>query len=285
MSDRKRVAIAVLHGLSSEKQFYSVEFKHRVMEAYLGLNENFQEEDLIFQEIYWGDLVGGQIQTLFERINYRNDLTYLELRRILIDYLGITHAYRSGHRNALYLAIHDRIRNGLRKLAAHKRVDAHSTPLVVIAHSLGGVFFSDYAWDLSEEKSLSGMTDDVVLPLERLETFAGFVTFGNPMAMLAAMNPEQFNRPVRVGGNALDEVTKANSRWYNFYDKDDIIACPLKKLNSAYEQAVSEDIEVNVGSVATSWNPACHNGYWEDKDFYQPVAEFLSQLRAEHVFW
>lgn len=69
-------------------------------------------------------------------------------------------------------------------------------------------------------------------------------------------------------------------RWLNFYDKDDIIAYPLKGLSEHYAAAVSDEQEINVGSAATSWNPSCHNGYWEDPDFYKPVARYLGELRA-----
>ena len=78
---------------------------------------------------------------------------------------------------------------------------------------------------------------------------------------------------------------KKRARWYNFYDKDDIIAYPLKGLSEEFNSNVHGDFEINVDSAATSWNPACHTGYWEDKDFYRPVADFIGELRAPHSFW
>ena len=53
----------------------------------------------------------------------------------------------------------------------------------------------------------------------------------------------------------------------------------LKGINDAWNQAVSEEYEINVGSAATSWNPACHNEYWDDGDFFKPVAKYLAGLR------
>jgi len=63
------------------------------------------------------------------------------------------------------------------------------------------------------------------------------------------------------------------------------VAYPMKNISDAYKQVVTDDFEINVGSAATSWNPACHTGYWEDKDFYRPVADYLGQLRAVEAFW
>ena len=43
-------------------------------------------------------------------------------------------------------------------------------------------------------------------------------------------------------------------------------------------RAVSQDIEINVGSVFSSWNPASHSDYWTDDDLTIPIAQFLSRL-------
>ncbi|NQZ71159.1 MAG: hypothetical protein HRT89_24200, partial [Lentisphaeria bacterium] len=91
--------------------------------------------------------------------------------------------------------------------------------------------------------------------------------------------------PCDIVGDALDEDFKLRARWYNFYDKDDIIAYPLKGLSADYNLYVDGDFEINVGSATTSWNPACHSGYWEDKDFYRPVATFIGELKADHAIW
>lgn len=105
------------------------------------------------------------------------------------------------------------------------------------------------------------------------------------MALFATSNPANFTSPIKVEGSGLEESYNNRARWYNFYDKDDVVAYPLKGLNDEYNGVVAEDIEINVGSAATSWNPACHTGYWEDVDFYKPVAEFLGELQAEREFW
>jgi hypothetical protein len=280
-----KLAVAIIHGLGTEEQFFSVELKHRIVEQYLALHTSHNEDDLIFQEIFWGDLVSDSVEQLKEKVNYKNDLAYQELRRNFIDYLGVSHAYRDGIRNDLYKDIHKRIRKRLTKLANTRRVEGDSTPLIVLAHSFGGVIMSDYIWDMRKQQAASNKDLENLSALEQFDTFSGFVTFGNPMALFAATNPAEFTSPIVVKGAALEKGYQAMARWYNFYDKDDVVAYPLKGLNDEYKDVVAEDIEINVGSAATSWNPNCHSGYWEDLDFYKPVAKFLGELQAETALW
>jgi len=280
-----KLAIAIIHGLGSEEQFFSVELKHRIVEKYILENPNHSEDDLVFQEIYWGDLVKDSLAQLSQRVNYKNNLTYPGLRRSFMDYLGVSHSYRNGVRNDLYLAIHERVRENLRKLASHRRVDDATTPLVVLAHSFGGVIMSDFIWDIRQQQKRSKGHLEGLSALEQMDTFTGFITFGNPMALFAAQNPDAYDKPIEVKGKAHTEDYQKRAKWFNFYDKDDIVAYPLKGLNAAYDNAVAGDFEINVGSAATSWNPACHMGYWEDPDFYIAVSKYLCELQAEHTFW
>lgn len=271
------IAIAVVHGMGSADQHYSVELKHRVTEAFLKADKHHHEETLIWQEVYWGDLVQAQHARTLQAVNYKNDLAYPGLRELFVDYLGTSLAYRPQSGYPLYPLLHARIKEQLAKLAGHRRVDNHRTPLVVLAHSFGSVIMSNYIYDLQIEQARIGGWLSGLSPFEQFHSFAGFITFGSPLAVYADQ-PGDFDRAIRVHGPGLPESQQARVRWLNFYDKDDIVAYPLKGINSAYAKAVSDDIEINVGSAATSWNPGCHNGYWEDPDFYKPVAQYLSEL-------
>lgn len=273
----KRLAIAVVHGLGSDEEFYSVELKHRLTEEYVKGAEGRLEDDLLFHEIYWGDLIKDELAAFREKANYKSDLAYQNLRQITVDTQALALTYRPG--NALYESINNRIKDSLRKFASHRRIDKDQTPLVVLAHSYGGVMMSHYIKEMQENATeLSNF--------ESMKTLAGYVTFGNPMGIfsLSSANSE-LGLPCNIVGSALNDDLKKRARWYNFYDKDDIIAYPLKGLSDQFNQFVHSDFEINVGSAATSWNPACHTGYWEDKDFYRPVADFIGELRAPHSFW
>ena len=143
---------------------------------------------------------------------------------------------------------------------------------------------SDYIYDMQKKQGESGSVEGIS-QLEQFNTLAGIITFGTPMALYSLQQNSDFAKPINIVGSALPEKIKERVKWTNYYDKDDIIAYPLKGINETYNALVEGDYEINVGSAATSWNPACHNGYWEDKDFYKPVAAYFAELRAEHTFW
>lgn len=270
------IAVAVLHGISSEEEHYSVELKHRVTEAYVATAKGHTEEDLIWQEIYWGDLLREQQLELVRAVNYRNDLAYPNLREWILDYMSTALLYRAG--SPLYQQIHTRIQAQITRMAHHRRVDAESTPLVVLAHSFGAVIAAHYMADVQRGQWAKPAPAGVsVTPFERFDTIAGLITFGSPLAIWA----NQYGPiPLSYAGPNLSPVIAQKARWLNFYDKDDIIAYPMKGLSDYYAEKVSAEFEVNVGSARTSWNPACHNGYWDDPDFYKPVAAYLGDLRG-----
>lgn len=280
----KRLVVAIIHGIASEDKHYSTEFKHRVVEHYLkGDRKNRMEDDLLFHEIYWGDLIQDVNEELLQRLDYRNELTYTSVRQLFIDFMNLALAYNNSSDSGLYQAIHNRIADSMKKLSAHRHVDADNTPVVLLAHSFGSVIMSHYIQDL---RSADSSNDKVanMSNVERFETLAGLITFGSPLGIYDSLT-ERLPAPIEKTGHKLDSELKERVKWLNFYDKDDIVAYPMKSISDDYNKAVSADHEINVGSAATSWNPACHTGYWEDKDFYRPVANYLGEMRAPHPFW
>lgn len=277
-----KLAIAVIHGMGSEEQFFSVELKHRITEEYVDHERGRMEEDLVFHEIFWGDLIKDRHQNFLNAANYKKDLTFMNLRELFVDYTAATLAYNTETHDV----IHERVRSEIAKLCTHRRVDADKTPLVILAHSFGSVIMSDYIYDIQKKQAqaengkLEGISN-----LEQFRTLAGFITFGTPMGLFSLKESSDFAEPINVVGAALPDDIKKHVRWENYYDKDDIIAYPLKGINEAYDKAVDGDHEINVGGATTSWNPACHNGYWEDKDFYRPVAKYFAELRANKDAW
>ncbi len=273
----KRLAIAVIHGLGSEEEFYSVELKHRITEEYVKGAEGRLEDDLLFFEIYWADLVRDELESFRNKANYKGDLAYQNLRQIMTDTQAVALLYTPG--TEFYEAINNRIKDGMRKFASHRRVIPEETPLVVLAHSYGGVMMSHFIRSMQNgESQLSNF--------ETMKTLAGYITFGNPQGLYTMQGLDsELGHSCKITGEALPVDLAKRARWYNFYDKDDIVAYPLKGLSDEFNANVDGDFEINVGSAATSWNPACHTGYWEDKDFYKPVAEFIGELRAPHSFW
>jgi hypothetical protein len=196
-------------------------------------------------------------------------------RELVMNGIGDVAAYRSipntsdhtKKTNEIYNEIHDIVHESIVKLS--KELGNADKPVIVIAHSLGSVIISDYIWDRQNNKNaaLYGAT-----PFERMETLAGFITFGSPIPLFT------------VGYDPVDSITfppdtlqdnlKDKAKWLNFYDAHDVFGWPLKHLNAC----VSEDKPINVGSIFTRWNLLCHSKYWTDNNFTKPVAKYISEI-------
>ena len=49
---------------------------------------------------------------------------------------------------------------------------------------------------------------------------------------------------------------RLTGEWINFYDRDDVIAYPLRSLNPAYKAVITDDREINVGGSCGELEPA-----------------------------
>jgi hypothetical protein len=153
-----------------------------------------------------------------------------------------------------------------------KRLGDVDKPLIVIAHSLGSVIMSNYIWDEQVQKG-RGQT-----AFEKMETLVGFMTFGCNIALFSlAYNPVE---AIKFPPGTLPPHLRQVAKWLNFFDSDDVLGYPLKPLSPTYNQAVTQDIEVNVGGLLASWNPLSHTAYWTDNNFTKPVAEFIADVLA-----
>jgi pimeloyl-ACP methyl ester carboxylesterase len=194
-------------------------------------------------------------------------------RRQMVSMVGDVIAYEGGADNRVYQAIHAAVDGSVAQLSRDsqgERTDSGYAPLTVIGHSLGSVIASDYIWDHArggdQPHHLAGHGLALV----------NFVTMGSPIAVYALRN--------NAGGgpnsirDALDspiQVEPESGLWLNFYDRDDPIAFPLRKIRSYAETGVI-DHRVNAGSLITAWNPLSHVGYWDCRE----VAQLLGRKLA-----
>jgi hypothetical protein len=132
------------------------------------------------------------------------------------------------------------------------------------------VIISNYIWDEQKGKGLGTNA------FESMETLTGLVTFGSNIPLFTLALPEI--QSITFPPAPLPEYLKARAKWLNFFDADDVLGYPLKPLSPSYGSAVSEDIEINVGGLFTSWNPVSHAEYWTDNDFTKPVARLISDI-------
>ena len=161
-------------------------------------------------------------------------------------------------------------------LGLKQHLDAPTSPVVVLAHSLGAHIMSNYIWD---RQRCSTEAD----PFEPIDSLLGMVTFGCNIPLFSLSYP--ISEPIYLPGSNVNDELRKVSKWPHSLDRDDVLGWPLRplyekhqsKLNEVRKATVKriEDHEINVGNIFTSsWNPRAHAHYWTDNDFTRPVAAY-----------
>ncbi len=286
MTRPQRIAVAVIHGVGHQDGCFADRLIGRVRRRFSTLVADAgvqPAEALVMEPVVWAAVLESAEDDLWQRVSCERRLAYAALRRFMVGFAADAVAYQPvpGER-AAYDRIHAELAAALKRLAAKAGPDA---PLCVIAHSLGTVIASNFLYDLQQDASRNLISDSVRgtmgdTPLERGETFASFYTLGSPIALWSLRYPNG-GVPVAVPSPQLAHhcpALAAAGEWINFYDPDDVIAYPLKRLNAAYGTVVTEDRAVNVGSWLTCWNPFSHEGYWTDRAVTDAIAAGLVGL-------
>jgi pimeloyl-ACP methyl ester carboxylesterase len=225
------------------------------------LSKSSVHDPLNFIPGWWSPVMNAAQRELEKRI-YKTKIPYL--REFGMSFMGDVVAYQG---RPVYNEIHRHLAASLR---AHVRTG--SGHLTVIAHSLGSVIASDFIYDhtLKIGRALKdGFGAD----------FSNFFTLGSPLVLYAmrSVHPEvfdpakvldRFDRPVRVESES--------GFWLNLFDDDDIIGYPLKSVNAHYQEAVTADVEVEVGDFLTRWNPLSHAHYLDNGGTNGIIAEKLA---------
>jgi len=285
--DTQKIAVAIIHGVGKQDPHFAKkmisELKQRFSNALSGKIKN-PSSQLVIHPIYWAPVLQEAEDKLWKRMEQGGKMRYKSLRRFMVDFAADALAYQptpSDH--DIYNSIHEILAGVFRKLA---REAGSTSPLCVIAHSLGTVIASNYLYDLqaeSKKRLISRKIKNKIgrTPLDRGETLTHFYTLGGPIALWSLRYPN-FGVPIKVPSPKLKiHHPQLTGEWVNFYDKDDIIGYPLKTLNRDYAAVVKKDKKVNVGSIFTSWNPASHTHYWTDNDVTKPIAHKLVQTWRE----
>lgn len=276
----RKVAVAVIHGIGSQPK----NFGDRVCAGIQKRTHAICGEDIITRSVHWAPILQSVEEEFSSKVRLGGKMRLVQLRKYVIDLLGDAVAYQPipGSR-ATYDTIHGVFANTLKSLAAEAGEDA---PLCVVAHSLGSVIASNFIYDLQTDARrpiISDLVRDQMrnTPLERGETLSLFYTLGSPLALFT-LRYDKFGKPIEMPPPQLHQHHPGLfSEWVNFYDADDVIGFPLRKLSDAYEQAVTEDRQVNVGRIYEFWNPLSHLRYWTDNVVLDPIAKSLVRVWKE----
>jgi hypothetical protein len=279
----QKLAVAVVHGVGSQKEDFAKAFAERLRATFAAEIEGQAPEppkELQIRGVYWAKELADAERELGKRLE-PSGLRWDEARNVMIDLGGDALAYQLNRQESpedapgAYERIHMAVAGTLRALVSDTDGEA---PLCVIAHSLGTVIASNYLWDLQ--------VDNIPPPvramftgssLESGKTLTSLYTMGSPIAIWSLRFPD-FGTPITFPPAELLPRYGEPTEWVNLFDKDDVIAYPLKGLNDRYEANVTDDVAVNVGNVLTMWNPASHTSYWTDGDVVARVAEGLVRV-------
>ncbi|HAM80146.1 chemotaxis protein [Ornithinibacillus bavariensis] len=273
----QKIAILILHGAGTPETNFADKLVKRIKETFARkLPKQNAEAELIFQPVYWSQIFAPEQEKLWELLRKYRDLDYARLRKFVIEFLADAVAYqptKQGGQN--YDKVHALVAKSIQQLRERAGKKA---PLCVISHSLGTVIASNYFYDLQYKNRYIGQETKECIgiePIEQCQTLTLFYTLGSPMA-LWSLRYIEFGSPLVVPSPTLKNYyPNLQGEWLNFYDKDDVLAFPLKAINEAYNQAVTKDVAVNAGGLITSWNPLSHLKYDTDQEVIQPIVDGL----------
>ena len=271
----KKIAFLTLHGMGTTARDYYKELRDDLIPL---VGADAWNDDIHFGHVYYQDILQKPQIEYFNRI--KNKVDSKALRKFLL--YGFSDAggleYSRTIDDSAYERTQKRIFDALGK--AFDAVESPQAPVVFIAQSLGCQVLSNYIWDAMRDPSPDfgvwrhdhGELDADDIGFRRLRSLRVLVTTGCNIPIFAGGLPRAqripFNRP------------NDSFVWENYYDEDDALGWPLQALSDGYK-ALVRDIEVNVGSIFTSWNPLSHTGYWTDSDVQRPLAEHLRFLLAQ----
>ena len=284
----QKIAVVVIHGVGDQQPSFADEMiealKHRFATHFPFSERGAAADELIFRPAFWADILSSNEKKLWNLVNPDANLDYVKLRKFIMNFAADAIAYQPGkERRQVYDAIHARMAAALADLA-REEVAGPQAPLCVIGHSLGTIITHNFFYDRTRSAGDSAEEALAATPLESGDTLALLYTLGSPLALWSLRY--SFNddyTPLRFPGRAIPTLyPNVQPHWINFYDEDDVLAYPIRKLSTAHQemaaQGLLEDRPVNVGSVLASWNPMAHTAYDDDDDVLDPVACHLAEL-------
>lgn len=270
-----KLAVAIIHGIGSQPDSRDAEGQHAFAQSLIaGLRQRLgaDADQVAFQSLHWASVLDKRQLAFLEQLRDQ-PVRWRWLRRIVTLFLGDASGYRkvSQAYDTTYEEVHQCLRSGLNALRA--KVDA-DTPLVVLAHSLGGHIFSNFVWD---QQRINKAEQCPLDPFLALETLSGLITFGCNIPLFTfAYDPVV---PIRFPGQCLPDAVSQQARWLNLYAPADPLGYPLRPLPS-YKAVVAEDRAMPVGPWYKRHTPLSHLAYWDDRHFQRYIARYLHQLLA-----
>lgn len=236
-----KIAIITLHGQGSNKKFSHEQMVENVLDQV----ENKDLEFKVFPVLYYSEFQKEQ-DSLINRMGKISQWPFKKLKSKLISSFGDPSTIY--HNRDAYKYVNDQIKEQF--IQAHAWLRSGGK-IVILSHSLGTVMINNYLWDAQQ----AGIT------YSRIELL---ITTGSPY-------------PVFISGIKKDKIMpidppNENFKWFNFWNKKDILSFPLRPVNGAYYKLV-DDFRVNNGFYI-----AAHGKYNSDSKVYKRIAKAVDKF-------
>lgn len=291
------VCVVIVHGINTERPGYSDGYQKKLLRAL----PKALRGHVTCREVFWAEHLRDRQKTYVERADSVASLKRTRIRGMALQALGDAAAYQKTQwvRNSSYYTVQKCV---LDKLAELETM-GDPRPLILVGHSLGCHVISTLAWDIHSIKLMSQeqinqaadedwrrFASDIcgASPMQRLDTLAGIVTFGNNMPLFTfTFGPERVfpithsrsaDAAPAFPGPSLSPDLAAAARWVNIYSPNDPLGYPLKCLNQAYEEeARLTDIPVRVEGIIPNPYDA-HVKYWTNGRVVKESAKLVREI-------
>ena len=278
----QKIAIAIIHGAGSQGPDFAQGIIAKLTAAFarhLPEADKSVPDKLAFVPIYWAGILARKQRILWNIVEDDAQLDFKIIRKFFMDFGGDAIAYQPGAtRRQVYNQIHQTVTTALSQLAVQAGPKA---PLCIIGHSIGTIIIHNYFFDMAQAITTDTLHPTANTPLEKGETLAMFFMMGSPLAIWSLRYNDY--QPIPFPGRQVpDFYPNLNPKWINYYDKDDILAYPIRSLSKGHQdlaaKGILQDIQVDAGNILTSWNPMSHTGYWQDNNVIEPIAQHLFEV-------
>ena len=276
-----KLGVFIIHGMGSQKAGYSKGMRDKLVRRMRA-----ESKAVAWKELFWANALRTRETELWNAMLSARDpdgdripIDWQSAREFVVHNFGDALAYHRDDQDiSAYRKIHEIVNDGVQDLK--QSLDRLTSPIVVLAHSLGAHIMSNYIWN---RQHWSGSGADPFAPIDSL---LAVVSFGCNIPLFSLSYP--IAKPIYLPGDDVTKELREESKWLNYLDRDDVLGWPLRplyelhmnKLDQRQKETVEriEDHEINVGNLATSWNPLAHARYWTDDDFIRPVAAYLRRI-------
>ena len=135
------------------------------------------------------------------------------------------------------MSVHKQMQETFAELAQNAGENA---PLCIVAHSLGTVVAHNYLFDMQNgREEVSGLPRPET-PLERGDTLSLLCTYGSPIAIWRLRFGDEYKAIDFPGQAVREHYPSMDPKWFNLYDKNDVLGYPISKLTDRYEELSEE---------------------------------------------